>query len=283
MAVVLPVVSSTFAPHTKPMLVTIYEAPGYITQLPRTMHRHEDILEIILVHQGQGIYSVDGKKYTIEKGDILIIDSGTVHDESALSQSDLSIGSCGVTELHIPGLAKNHLLKPHQSPLLKTGDMFLPLSQMMKSMYAYTTGSSCVSAEAANYLLQAFIVTVYQLLQQRQEGEENKEDNELARQIKAYVDEHYMESITLAKLAAQFHVSPSYVTRVYKKVYGYAVMQYILRRRIGEAQTLIIDTDLSLTEIASRVGYSSSSYFHDMFLKMTGISPRRYREIYRSL
>ena len=251
--------------------------------MPRTMHRHDNILEIILIHEGKGMYSIDGKTYATEKGDMLIIDSGTVHDEAALSQSDLSIGSCGVAQLAIPGLPANHLLQPHQSPLLKTGTMFSQLSQLMKAMYAYTVDTSCVSAEAANYLLQAFLVSVYQLLQQRQEGKETDEENELARQIKNYVDEHYMEPITLAELAAQFHVSSSYVTRVYKKIYGYAVMQYIMRRRIGEAQTLIIDTNLSLTEIALRVGYSSSSYFHDMFTKVTGISPRKYREIYRSV
>lgn len=283
MAVVLPVVSATFAPHTKPILVTIYEADRPITQMPRTMHRHDKLLEIILIHEGKGMYCIDGKTYATEQGDMLIVDSGTVHDEAAVSQSDLWIGSCGVAQLAIPGLPENHLLHPHQSPLLKTGAMFPHLSQLMKAMYAYTVDASCASAEAANYLLQAFLVSVYQLLQQRQVKNETDEENELARQIKTFVDEHYMEPLTLAELAAQFHVSSSYVTRIYKKIYGYAVMQYIMRRRIGEAQTLIIDTNLSLTEIALRVGYNSSSYFHDMFTKLTGISPRKYREIYRSV
>lgn len=217
MAIVLPVVSTTFAPHTKPILVTVYEADGSITQMPRTMHRHDKLLEIILIHEGKGMYCIDGKTYATEQGDMLIIDSGTVHDEAAVSQSDLWIGSCGVAQLAIPGLPENHLLHPHQSPLLKTGAMFPHLSQLMKAMYAYTVDASCASAEAANYLLQAFLVSVYQLLQQRQVKNETDEENELARQIKTFVDEHYMEPLTLAELAAQFHVSSSYVTRIYKK------------------------------------------------------------------
>lgn len=52
-------------------------------------------------------------------------------------------------------------------------------------------------------------------------------------------------------------------------------MQYLLRRRIGEAQTLLITTELSVTRIAEMVGYDSSSYFNLQFTKNVGMPPEQ--------
>ena len=57
-------------------------------------------------------------------------------------------------------------------------------------------------------------------------------------------------------------------------------MQYLLRRRIGEAQTLLITTDYSITTIAGMVGYETHSYFNSQFTKHVGMSPMKYRQNY---
>ena len=50
------------------------------------------------------------------------------------------------------------------------------------------------------------------------------------------------------------------------------------RRRIGEAQTLLVTTDLSITEVSARIGYDNISYFNNQFKKFTGLSPQSYRK-----
>ena len=57
-------------------------------------------------------------------------------------------------------------------------------------------------------------------------------------------------------------------------------MQYLLRRRIGEAQTLLISTDLPVTTIAGMVGYDTQSYFNLQFSKNVGMPPKKYRQNY---
>ena len=58
-------------------------------------------------------------------------------------------------------------------------------------------------------------------------------------------------------------------------------MQYLLRRRIGEAQTLLITTDLSITRIAEMVGYDTQSYFNLQFArKNVGMPPNKFRQNY---
>jgi AraC-like DNA-binding protein len=61
---------------------------------------------------------------------------------------------------------------------------------------------------------------------------------------------------------------------------GYSPMQYLLRRRVGEAQTLLITTDLPIAEIAGRVGYDTQSYFNLQFTRHVGMPPKRYRQNY---
>ena len=55
-------------------------------------------------------------------------------------------------------------------------------------------------------------------------------------------------------------------------------MQYVTRRRIGEAQNLLINTQLSITEIAANVGYNNSNYFQNVFRKAVGLTPGNYRK-----
>ena len=60
----------------------------------------------------------------------------------------------------------------------------------------------------------------------------------------------------------------------------YSPLQYVLRRRIGEAQTLLITTDLPVTRIAAQVGYDNPSHFNAQFAKAVGMAPRTFRREY---
>ena len=97
---------------------------------------------------------------------------------------------------------------------------------------------------------------------------------------RSYIDENYAEPITLQSIGDALHVSPYYLSHVFKEMSGYSPMQYLLRRRIGEAQTLLITTDLPVTQIAGMVGYDTQSYFNLQFSKHVGMPPKKYRQNY---
>ncbi|GAA3314259.1 hypothetical protein GCM10020331_006370 [Ectobacillus funiculus] len=73
-----------------------------------------------------------------------------------------------------------------------------------------------------------------------------------------------------------------YMSHVFKSTIGYSPMQYVIRRRIGEAQSYLLATDKTVTDIAYMVGYNSASNFNNAFKKMVGMSPQRYREFWGS-
>lgn len=95
-----------------------------------------------------------------------------------------------------------------------------------------------------------------------------------------YIDEHYREPLTLESLAKQFGLSRSAFCTVFPQFAGLPLRRYISQKRIQEAQRLIRSVpDLSLNQVAHSVGYEDFSTFYRNFLRISGVSPSRYREL----
>lgn len=99
--------------------------------------------------------------------------------------------------------------------------------------------------------------------------------------ILRYVDEHYCEDVTRNDLVDLVYISPDYCSRLFKKETGRSLAQYILEKRIEKAKKLL-QSDMSVKNVALQVGYSNFSYFSKVFREMEGMSPVEYREKIRS-
>ena len=113
----------------------------------------------------------------------------------------------------------------------------------------------------------------------RHERNQIEQKNEtLIRQITEYLDHHYTESLSLAEIAKHMHISTSYLSHVFKRETGLSPIQYVVHRRIGEAQSLLMETNLPVHVIEERLGFGSSCHLTSMFKKYVGIAPREYRK-----
>lgn len=92
-----------------------------------------------------------------------------------------------------------------------------------------------------------------------------------------YFSEHYSEAINIDEYAEKIHVSTSWFIRNFKQYTGVTPMQYILSKRIYNAEALLHNTQYNISEIAHIVGYDNPLYFSRLFKKMKGISPSEYR------
>lgn len=92
-----------------------------------------------------------------------------------------------------------------------------------------------------------------------------------------YVEGHFQDNITLTSLAQMFHVESSYFSRMFRKETGKNLMVYLCEKRINKAIEYMKKSDRNLTEIAFMVGYDDYTYFNKVFKKVTGMSPREYR------
>lgn len=83
--------------------------------------------------------------------------------------------------------------------------------------------------------------------------------------------------LPLEEIASAAYLSPFHFARLFKKLTGATPHAYLAGLRAARAQTLLAETDLSITEVSARVGYASSSHFTKAFRHATGMTPRAFR------
>ncbi len=92
-----------------------------------------------------------------------------------------------------------------------------------------------------------------------------------------YIDDNYKRELTLAELAEVVHVSPNYLSSLFKKEAGINYADYLLQYRIDRAKELLLGTFSKTYEIAEQTGFANQSYFSRAFKKLTGMGPKEYR------
>lgn len=93
-----------------------------------------------------------------------------------------------------------------------------------------------------------------------------------------YIQEHYNENLTINELAERYEMSPNYFSSVFKKEIHQSTINYITAIRMEEAGKLLEHSQLSVVDIAKKVGYEDGQYFFRVFKKYTGMTPLHYRE-----
>ena len=96
--------------------------------------------------------------------------------------------------------------------------------------------------------------------------------------VRDYIDQHYKENITLDQLSEKVSINKYYMAHSFKREYGISPINYMIACRIRESKRLLAETDLSLSQIAAVLGFSSSSYFSQSFRNAEGMSPTEYRK-----
>ena len=96
-----------------------------------------------------------------------------------------------------------------------------------------------------------------------------------------YIDEHISENFGVSDVADKLGVSVYYLCHLFKKVTGTTMTEYRNEIRIYKAKQMLLDDKLSVQEIALNLGFSSASYFSELFAKSENVSPTEYRKLHR--
>jgi AraC-like DNA-binding protein len=270
---------SIFEDGLIPRLLYVCDVDQVHTKLPRIMHSHDDIMEIVFIKEGSGNHVIGDQKYSTQKGDILIYNSNVIHDEMANPNTSMSVYCCGLTNLKLKGLPANHLVSEGASYVLHSAEQAEHVEALLKMMCFQIQEEKKGAEEMCSYLLCALISLILQIPQEK-EVLSLPAKSLLSNRIKFYLDENYLEEINLDSISKSLAISPYYLVHVFKESTGFSPIQYIIRRRIGEAQSLLINSEYSVTQIAGMVGYDNFSYFTTLFSKTVGMTPKKYRQLW---
>jgi AraC family transcriptional regulator, arabinose operon regulatory protein len=104
------------------------------------------------------------------------------------------------------------------------------------------------------------------------------EKNEKISKVITFIELNYYNDISVDLISEHVSVSRSHLTRIFKKSTGYSLKQYIIKFRIDKAKSLLLDTDLSMIEIAHSVGIEDAYYFSRLFKEQEGVAPTQFKK-----
>ncbi|MGM1047266.1 MAG: helix-turn-helix domain-containing protein [Bacillota bacterium] len=128
--------------------------------------------------------------------------------------------------------------------------------------------------------LTQIVLTVLEQMAKRVEDKRmQRGSNKLIEKMLVYIEDHYMGSeFSLAQLAAQFELGPTYISKLFKEHTEKNFIDYLIETRINASKQLLTDKNRKINDIAEEVGYTNTRSFLRAFKKYTGMTPTEYRD-----
>ncbi|MBR0218411.1 MAG: helix-turn-helix transcriptional regulator [Clostridia bacterium] len=247
-------------------------------------HRHSAV-EIIMPSRGVSLYHVQDDVYRVQPGEILIVPSDCQH---------------ALTE---PPETQRYLLLFEPTPITGMRDM-AELSPMMQRPIYLHDGSETHSqakellnravecyfareplwnTQCYSYLMQLYALLGRRYLRSSTQPREmlrRNIDPAIMNSVLTYINEHYMDDISLENAALFAGFSKYYFSRMFKQFSGLPFSEYLTRKRLNVASDLLVRTNQPIREIAVSSGFGSTATFNRTFREHKNCTPSQFRAIY---
>lgn len=232
--------------------------------------------QIIYSVKGEGVLIIDGTEHRIPKCSGFFLPAKYPHEYYSVGNVSwethwISFAGTCVSSV-LPAL---ELDKPLVFKLSETSSIESLWGKMLKTIR--TNDINCGYTNSS--LLYSFLVELNRVVTCPSGTKENHRMEQL-QPIIDYIDKNYSLNITLKDLARIVDLSPQYICRIFKECMNMRPFEHLAKKRIFESKKLLIETDLSITDVAKAVGYNDCSYFCVVFKRQEGVSPADYRVAY---
>lgn len=270
-----------------PYVVNKTVMPDYYTTFP--MHWHDE-MEIVYVEDGEYIESVDFEEYHVKSGDIVLINPSVLHsfhqyDNKRTSFRTVIFNMNLLTGNSADACSIKYLVpfaeRRYKSPVVITSDH--PCYDSIRKKVLNMISLYDEKGDFFEIKLKAEVYGLFYLLF-KNVFVSNAEDTDIRdattrniRKIIDYINENYMNTITIDELAETVNLSKHYFMRFFKKYIGMTCIEYINDYRLNIASNLLLTTRMQITEVAASIGITNLSYFNRIFKKKFHMTPKEYR------
>ncbi len=269
-------------PPGQPYYVAHSAAPGNATY---PLHHHEEY-EVFYVVSGRLIYAIEGRRYTLEPGCMLIIPPYRLHQPctysgqpyerivfsfSAALPQTLSEPGCDLTE------CLRRAVEDHCEFLRLDEDCSSAWTALTAELYREQLRTDFGTQLQRKTLLTQLFILLNRIAQGGSQLHAPIDTTEAwVAQVADYIDTHYAEHITTKTLEAQFYRSRYQITREFTRIVGCAPHRYLLQKRLLNAQQLL-RRGVAPQQAAAQCGFRDYTSFYRNFCSTYGTAPRAYQ------
>lgn len=261
-----------------------------LTHLIIPWHWHEE-LELGYIQEGASKIVTVGAEYTVRQGDGFFVNSNVM----CMKQNATSgVKTIEINHIFHPvflgGHFKSRFETKYLNPVINNRQIEVHIirrghptaNQILKNLYRLKELQSETDSEfqTRNILSETWILLMKEL--QEHPGSQSTAGTEQANRLRsmiAYINRHYTEKTTLAKIAKAAGVSEREATRCFRKNIGQSPMEYLMEYRLNQSKKLLSETGMTITHICQQCGFSDSAYFGKVFRRSFGMTPGEYRSI----
>ena len=236
-------------------------------------HSH-DFCEILYVAGGAGEAILEGKKFRLAPGDLVVVNPGTLHEERSDAKAPLRLIFLAIRDFAVPGLPAG-CLSQEKYRVLSCGEYRYKMDIYLRELLQETSSQIEFYQEISQGLVSALLVLVMRLIRINP-GDEAALSPECLK-IKEYLDQNFTSPITLDSLSETVYISKHYLSHLFKEQTGVSPIKYLTSKRMEKACELLAETEQPVSEISKAVGYENPLYFSQVFKRVYGISPVKYR------
>ncbi len=246
------------------------------------MKSHSRYYEVYTLLSDKANFYVEGQKYCLCKGDMLIFSNKEIHmvefDESSLYKRRVMHFT---KEFVLPfNSDKFNLFKVFDNRCLGINNIIPAETAEKENLYRYfdkmretlSNGQDGCEIMARCYFVQ-MLIAINRILSQRIDVPQKSAKNEKILKIIEYINTNLTSELTIDDLSNKFYISKYYMSRLFKSTTGYSINQYISYKRVWLADELIAG-GMSATDACHQVGYNDYSNFYKTFVKIMGYSPK---------
>ena len=256
---------------------------GHFTMHDDHIHDHYELYYLI---SGERFYFIKDRSYRIVAGDLVFIDRHAVH-----KTSDVGIPDHERIVIYLHRSILEQLYPEWIHMLDEPFKWDIPVLRLPLYESRYVTDTiEKMKRELTQLQPSSSLLFRHQmvelLLHAHRQSQHNKyliHENETPirrkiADIARYLNDHLADPLSLSDVAQQFYISPFYLSRIFKETTGFTYSNYINLTRIKEAQRLLRESTLPISEIAMQCGFDNFSHFGKTFKKVSHVSPREYRK-----
>lgn len=256
-----------------------------------SMSHIHNTCEILLVEAGRASYDIGGRTYQVETGDILVIGAMEFY-RSRIEEPPYQRCGLRVSPAYLKSfLVEEDLQAVFATPgpeqfhgRLKKADrrIFRRMKELMDRLRIERETNLPFGSQMCRVILTELAVILFRLSgSERQYGEITAADARM-RDVRAYIDTHFREKLSLDSLSGRFYLHPSTISKEFKRYCGYNVNRYINTVRVCEAANLLEFGSDSVARVGELCGYDSENTFLRQFRTVMSMSPLQYRKAARA-